>query len=81
MTKWYFTFDLQFDEVLLRMFELYLNDGISEPEFLDWMQRNLDTACEKVIKRKNINLAALEAEWTKRAEMRKSATDLPPEAY
>ena len=27
MTKWFYTFGLQFDEVLLRMFELYLNDG------------------------------------------------------
>jgi len=81
MTKWYFTFDLRFDEVLLRMFELYLNDGISEPEFLDWMQRNLDTACDNVIKRKNIDLAGLEKEWEKRKELRKAIPDLPPEAY
>jgi raffinose/stachyose/melibiose transport system substrate-binding protein len=78
MTKWYYTFDLQFDEVLLRMFELYLNDGISEPEFLDWMQRNLDWACEKVAKRKNLDFQALQTEWDKRAEMRKSIRDLPP---
>ena len=45
------------------------------------MQRNLDTACEKVVKRKNINLAALEAEWNKRAAQRKAIPDLPPEAY
>jgi hypothetical protein len=81
MTKWYFTFDLQFDEVLLRMFELYLNDGVSEKEFLDWMQRTLDTACEKVIQRKELDLRSLQAEWDKRREMRKGIKDLPAKAY
>src|SRR6478736_10469855 len=46
MSKWVYTFDLQFDEVFLRMFELYLNDGLSEDQFLNWMERDLDTACD-----------------------------------
>jgi len=81
MSKWVFTFDLQFDEVFLRMFELYLNDGVSESEFLEWMDRNLQTACENVIRRKNLDLKPLEVEWNKRAAARKHVPDLPPEAY
>ena len=80
MTKWYFTFDLQFDEVFLRMFELYLNDGLSEKEFLGWMERNLDTACENVIRRKELDLKPLQAEWDKRVAMRKGVKDLPAKA-
>ncbi|HEX8525164.1 MAG TPA: ABC transporter substrate-binding protein, partial [Tepidisphaeraceae bacterium] len=68
MTKWDFTFDNQFHETFLRMFELYLNNGLTEDEYLDWMQRNLDAACEKLISRKNVNLKPLQQEWDKRRE-------------
>lgn len=81
MSKWIYTFDFQFNEVFLRMFELYLNDGISESDFLDWMDRNLDTACETVIRRKHLDLKPLEEAWNKRAAERKNIPDLPPEAY
>jgi len=81
MTKWSYTFDLQFDEVFIRMFELYLNDGISEADFLGWMDRNLTTACDNVIRRKNLNLEPLQKEWDKRLAQRKATPDLPPEAY
>jgi raffinose/stachyose/melibiose transport system substrate-binding protein len=81
MTKWYFTFGNEFNETFLRMFELYLNDGMTESEYLDWMQRNLDAACEKIVTRKNVDLSPLEKEWSKRAPLRKQLKDLPPEAY
>ncbi len=81
MTKWYFTFDNQFDEVFARMFHLYLNGGLSESEWLDWMERNLNTACKTAIERKHLDLAPLQEEWDKRAEMRKTIKDLPPGAY
>jgi len=35
-TKWSDTFNLKFNEIFIRMFELYLNDGITEDEFVEW---------------------------------------------
>ncbi len=81
MTKWIYTFGNQFNETFLRMFDLYLNDGMTEAEYLDWMQRNLDSACEKIVTRKNVDLTPLAKEWDKRALLRKQIKDLPPEAY
>jgi raffinose/stachyose/melibiose transport system substrate-binding protein len=84
MTKWYFTFDLQFDEVFARMFELYLNgpnDQATETEFLNWMQRDLDTACERITRRKDLDFKGFEQKWRERAAERKKTPGLPPSAY
>jgi len=78
--KWSFTFDLRFREILNRMFYLYLVGGMNQPEFLDWMQKNLDTASTTIIRRKNLDLAPLETSWQNLAPLRKTMKELPVEA-
>lgn len=79
-TKWMFTFDLRFSEIMSRMFYLYLVGGISEDEFLDWMQKNLDTATATVIRRKSLDLEPLDASWRRLAPLRQGMKELPNEA-
>lgn len=75
--KWTYTFDLKFNEILERMLGLYLNDGISEDEFLDWMERNFASAIQSVTRRKRLDLSAFEARWQELAPERRTMKDLP----
>ena len=77
MTKWFYTFDLQFDEVLERQLELYLNGGMTDDAFLDWMEKNLDNASNRIISRKDLDVERFEKVWNERAEMRKKFKELP----
>jgi raffinose/stachyose/melibiose transport system substrate-binding protein len=76
-TKWLYTFDLRFNEILTRMLDLYLNDGISEDEFMDWMESNVRTAAETVVKRKGLNLSKFDAKWQELAPLRAHVSELP----
>jgi len=76
-TKWVYTFDLRFSEIMNRMLYLYLVDGISEDDFMDWMVSNVDTATSTIVRRKKLDLAPLETSWSKLAPLRKSMEDLP----
>jgi ABC-type glycerol-3-phosphate transport system substrate-binding protein len=80
MTKWVYTFDLRFKEIMERMFQLYLDDGIDEEEFLIWMERNLDLATETITRRKGLDFSELERVWESRAEMRRAAAEIPDAA-
>ena len=80
-TKWFFTFDLKFNEVLIRQLELYLNDGISLEEYLDWMEKNLDYATKACIRRKSLDLTTLDKVWKEQAPIRAGMKDLPDGAY
>lgn len=79
-TKWMFTFDLRFSEVLNRMLMLYLMGGCNENEFMDWMYKNVQTACSTIVRRKNLDLKPIEATWDSLAPIRKGMVDLPAEA-
>lgn len=76
-TKWLFTFDLRFNEIYRRMLDLYLNGGIPENEFMDWMDTNLKTATDTVVRRKQLDLSPLEAKWNELAPVRSKMTGLP----
>ncbi|HTQ09826.1 MAG TPA: ABC transporter substrate-binding protein [Fimbriimonadaceae bacterium] len=76
-TKWLYTFDLRFNEILTRMLDLYLNNGIGEDEFMQWMESNVRTACETVVKRKNLSLSKFEPRWGQLAPVRAKYADLP----
>lgn len=76
-TKWLFTFDLRFNEIYRRMLDLYLNGGIPEGEFMDWMETNLRTATDTVVRRKQLDLSPLETSWNKLAPVRSKMTGLP----
>jgi ABC-type glycerol-3-phosphate transport system substrate-binding protein len=77
MTKWLYTFDQQFNEVLLRMLELYLNGGMTQDEFMTWMERNITTGSNTIVRRKNPDLERLEKVWEERRAMRAEFQGLP----
>lgn len=76
-TKWMYTFDLRFSEIHSRMLYLYLVNGIGEDEFMDWTQKNVDTATSTVVRRKQLDLAPLEASWKRLAPKRAGMKELP----
>jgi raffinose/stachyose/melibiose transport system substrate-binding protein len=76
-TKWVYTFDLKFQEIQNRMLDLYLNDGITLDEFIGWMERNQDAACENAAMRKQSDFAPLEKRWAELAPARAGMEDLP----
>jgi raffinose/stachyose/melibiose transport system substrate-binding protein len=80
MSKWMFTFDLRFNEIWTRMLFLYLQGGITEDEFIDWVDKNVGLASETIIRRKKLDLAPLEAKWQQTAELRKHMEGLPDAA-
>ena len=71
-TKWYFTFDLKFNEIMNRMLLLYLNDGISEDEHMNWTQKNLNAAIDSIMKRKKIDFEGFEQKWQELKPVRQS---------
>ncbi len=79
-TKWLYTFDLRFREILIRMLDLYLNDGIDENEFMTWMETNVRTAADTIVKRKKLKESKFDARWQELAPVRAKYTYLPSEA-
>lgn len=76
-TKWVYTFDLRFTDILRRMLMLYLADGIDLEGFLSWQERNVNTAVANYIRRIQPDLAPLEAAWTRLAPQRTGQAGLP----
>lgn len=76
-TKWAFTFDLKFYEILRRMVELYLNDGIDLDGFMSWQGENLQAAVDNLELRKEIPMEDLRRAWDERAPARAAMKDLP----
>lgn len=76
-TKWVYTFDLRFSEIMNRMLYLYLVNGIGENEFMDWMAQNVDTATSTIVRRKQLDLKPLEKTWDALAPLRNGMEDLP----
>ncbi len=79
-TKWTYSFDIKFQDILSRMLHLYLDDHITLDEFIEWQERNLEDASERFIRRKKPNFDAMEKEWERLAPLRKNMIDLPPGA-
>ncbi len=79
-TKWTYSFDIKFQDILQRMLHLYLDDHITLDEFIEWQERNLADASERFIRRKKPNFDAMEKEWKRLAPLRKNMIDLPPGA-
>jgi raffinose/stachyose/melibiose transport system substrate-binding protein len=76
-TKWVYTFDLRFSEIMNRMLYLYLADGVSEEEFMDWMVKNVDASIATVVRRKRLDLSPHERAWNELAPLRAQMEDLP----
>src|SRR5439155_19483517 len=79
MTKWFFTFDIQWDQVLMRMLELYMNNGVDEQEFVEMLEKDMQRSMQRMIQRKSLDLTRFQKVWDQRAEMRKRFSDLPPD--
>jgi len=79
-TKWEYTFDLRFTEVLNRMLLLYMEDGISLDGFMDWIDSNVDLATANIERRKNLDLSPFEPLWKRAAPLRAHMKELPVEA-
>ena len=79
-TKWVFSFGLRFRFIQDRMLSLYLVDGIDLDEFIDWQEKNVASAAANFVRRKKPDMAALAAEWKRRAPARAKMIDLPPAA-
>jgi len=76
-TKWIFTFDLRFNEIQNRMLELYLNDGLTFDEFMDWIENNLDQAIATIERRKHLDFTEIEKRWNELAPVRAGMEGLP----
>jgi len=79
-TKWTATFDMRFNEILERMFHLYLDDGLTEDEFLQWMEDNLASATDSMIRRKKPDFTEMQYQWAELAPLRETMEDLPDAA-
>jgi raffinose/stachyose/melibiose transport system substrate-binding protein len=77
MTKWFYTFDNQWNQVLMRMLELYLNDGIDRKQFVKTIEKDLERASKRITDRKSLDIERFEAVWKQRAEARKQFQELP----
>lgn len=80
MIKWTATFDLRFNEILERTLLLYLNDDISEEEFLGWMDKNLFSAIESTARRKGVDYSDMQRQWDQLAPLREKMEDMPNDA-
>jgi len=79
-TKWLSTFDMRFNEILERMFHLYLDDGLTEEEFLQWMEDNLASTTDSIIRRKKPDFTEMERRWVELAPLRETMEDIPDAA-
>lgn len=77
MTKWLYTFDNQWNQVLMRMLELYANDGIDRAGFIRVIEQDLERATKRLVKRKAIDTTRFEKVWAERAAARKQFPELP----
>ena len=76
-TKWAYTFDLEFNDILTRMLALYVNDGCTLDEFLATMDGTLDLACRRAVQRRKPDLAPLEKRYEELAPRRADMKELP----
>lgn len=76
-TKWCFTFDLQFLDILSRTLPLYLDDHMTLDELLWWQERNLLAARRRFARRKHIDFTPLQRRWNELAPVRAAMTGLP----
>jgi ABC-type glycerol-3-phosphate transport system substrate-binding protein len=75
--KWSFTFDLRFNEILTRMLILHLEGGLTEEEFMDWWEKNMDAGCASIESRKNVDTTQFEQRWRELAPLRAGKEGLP----
>ena len=76
-TKWIYTFDLKFNDILSRMLMLYLDGYITLDEFIEWQEKNLENTYQRYTRKKHPDFEKMEKEWQRLAPVRKKYIDLP----
>lgn len=76
-TKWTYSFDLRFTDILKRTLHLYLTGAITLDEFMRWQEGNVATASANFVQRMNFDFAPLQREWDRLAPVRAGYRDLP----
>lgn len=76
-TKWTYSFDLKYVEILSRMLGLYLEDAITQEELLEWFEGNLSNACTVFNRRKKPDWQSLQDAWEQLAPLRAKMKHLP----
>lgn len=76
-TKWCYTFDLQFLDIMSRTLLLYLDDHMTLDELLRWQERNLTAARHRFARRKHLDFISLQRRWEELAPLRASMEGLP----
>ena len=76
-TKWVYTFDNRFLDVLRCMLMLYLDGSITIDEHLEWMEKNVASATSTVARRKELQLTDFEKRWKELEPYRKDMKGLP----
>ena len=76
-TKWMFTFDNRYNQVYRRMLLLYLEDGITLDEFMEWQTDNLSAAVQTIIRRKNLSFEGFEDQWMALEPVRNDMSGIP----
>ncbi len=76
-TKWMFTFDNRYNRVYDRMLLLFLEDGLSLEEFMDWQTDNLAAAAQTITQRKKLNFDGFEQRWQELAPVRAVMKGIP----
>jgi len=76
-TKWVYSYDLRFTDIMNRMLGLYLEDGADLEGFLKWQEGNILTAGESLVRRQNVDLTAFEKRWDELAPLRAKMKGVP----
>ncbi len=76
-TKWNATFDLRFNEICRRSLALYIDGGSPLEEHLDWMEKDMTSAVESMLRRKDLDLTPYNERWDELAPMRADVKGLP----
>lgn len=76
-TKWVYSFDLRFTDILKRTLHLYLTGAITLDEFMRWQEGNVATASGNFVQRMSFDFTPLQQEWERMAPARAGFRDLP----
>ena len=59
------------------MLLLYLEDGITLDEFMEWQTENLSAAVQTIIRRKNLSFEGFEDQWLALESVRNDMSGIP----
>ena len=76
-TKFTYTFDLRFHDIMERMLTLYLNGGCDDETFFSTLDYYMQQTMDRAIQRKEPDIDRLERRWQELAPLRVGMKELP----